>query len=213
MIRTILFDLDDTLYPRQSGIMGQIGNRIQSFICTELGLPPDEAKALRQEYLRTYGTTMRGLQLNHQIDPDIYLDYVHDIPLHEAVQPDAELDAVLGTIAQQKVIFTNASREHAEAVLDALGIRRHFQRIIDVRDMMFESKPQLAAYVRICQLLDVRPEECMLVEDNVRNLRPAKELGMVTVLVDGDGSDPSVDHAISRIQDIGAVVRRLEQSQ
>jgi putative hydrolase of the HAD superfamily len=211
MIRTILFDLDDTLYPRHSGIMEQIRGRIMAFICTKLGFSRDEANVLRQEYLLAYGTTMRGLQINHHIDTDDYLHFVHDIPLHQYIQPDPELDAVLGTIPQQKVVFTNASREHAEGVLAALGIRRHFERIIDVRDMDFDSKPQPAAYTRICHMLGVQPKECMLVEDNVVNLRPAKALGMVTVLVDSGGPDPSVDYAIPRIQEIGAVIRALEQ--
>ncbi len=213
MIRTILFDLDDTLYPRHSGIMGQIRDRIMAFIITKLGFSCDEANVLRQEYLLTYGTTMRGLQINHHIDADDYLHFVHDIPLHEYVQPDPELNAVLGAIPQRKVIFTNASREHAQGVLAVLGIGHHFERIIDIRDMDFESKPRPSAYARICHMLDVGPQECLLVEDNVRNLEPAKALGMTTVLVDGDGPHPSVDYAIPRIQEIGAVVHELQSRQ
>jgi putative hydrolase of the HAD superfamily len=113
------------------------------------------------------------------------------------------------------VVFTNASREHAERVLGVLGIRRHFARIVDVRDMAYESKPQPSAYRRICQLLEASPEECLLVEDNVRNLCPAKEIGMSTVLV-GDGSQarhPCVDHAIDRVEEIGQVLAGMEGAQ
>jgi putative hydrolase of the HAD superfamily len=148
------------------------------------------------------------LQLNHHIDPDEFLDYVHDIPLHEYLQPNPALSAVLADLPQVKVVFTNASREHAERVLDVLGIREHFGQIVDVRDMGYESKPQLGAYRRICEILDVRPEECLLVEDNVRNLHPAKALGMTTVLV-GDGSQiagGSVDHVIGCIEEIGTIL-------
>ena len=208
MIRTILFDLDDTLYPRGAGIMGEIRRLIHDFIRTRLDLPEEEADALRERYLQAYGTTMRGLQVNHQIDPDDYLHHVHEIPLSEHLQPNPELDAALDAISQDMVIFTNASREHAERVLDVLGIRQHFSRIVDIRDMEYESKPQPSAYVRICELLGIEPEACMLVEDNVRNLCPAKELGMSTVLV-GDGSQSQhqcVDHAIARIEQIGSVL-------
>lgn len=215
MIRVILFDLDDTLYPRSAGIMVEIRRLIMDYIQTKFGLSPEDADVLRHEYLHAYGTTMRGLQVNHGIDPDEYLERVHAIPLHEYLQPNPELDAVLDTVTWEMIVFTNASREHAERVLDALGIRRHFARIVDVRDMAFESKPQPSAYLRICQLLEVAPEECVLVEDNVRNLCPAKEIGMRTVLV-GDGSQADhhcVDHTIDRIEDIGQVVADIEETQ
>jgi putative hydrolase of the HAD superfamily len=210
MIRIILFDLDETLYPRQSGVMEQIRILILRYLRERLHLSAEEADKLRQHYLVTYGTTMRGLQIHHQIDPDDYLRYVHNIPLDRYIKPNQGLDAVLALLPQEKIVFTNASREHAERVLALLGIRRHIDRIIDVRDMDYESKPQPAAYRRICDLLDVRPEECLLVEDNVRNLRPAKALGMVTVLVDSRQVDDSVDFTVLRIEEIGNVVKELE---
>ena len=211
MIRTILFDLDDTLYPRTAGIMDELRVLILEYIRTRFGLSTEEAEELRRHYFLNYGTTMRGLQLNHDIDPDDFLDFVHDIPLHKYLQPNPLLDRALEAIPQDKVVFTNASREHAERVLNLLGIRHHFSQIVDVRDMNYESKPQPGAYQRICDLLGVRPEECLLVEDNIRNLLPARSLGMRTLLVqDGiEGGDDGIDCAIERIEEIGDAIGRL----
>ncbi len=210
MIRIILFDLDETLYPPQAGIMAQIRDLILRYIRERFDLSPEEADELRRSYFATYGTTMRGLQLERHIDADEFLHYVHDIPLEEYLQPNSQLDAVLASLPQEKVVFTNASREHAERVLAALGIRRHFERIVDVRDMNYESKPRPSAYRRICQMLDAEPQECLLVEDNVRNLRPAKALGMTTVLVrDGHPeADDSADYVIERVEEIGDVLHK-----
>ena len=213
MIRVILFDLDDTLYPRSAGIMVEIRRLILDYIQKRFELEPEEADALRDRYLRNYGTTMRGLQVNHGIDPEEYLHHVHNIALHKYLRPNGELDAVLGEISQEKVIFTNASREHAQQVLEMLGVRQHFSRIIDVRDMEYESKPRKSAYERICRMLEVEPEECVLVEDNVRNLCPAKEMGMVTVLV-GDmrqAGHHCVDHVVERVEEIGRVIAGMEE--
>ncbi len=208
MIHTILFDLDETLYPPQNGVMEQIRILMLRYLRERLHLLPDEAEALQRHYFQTYGTTMRGLMINHQIDPEEFLRYVHNVPLHRYLQPNPTLDAVLASLPQQKIIFTNASREHAERVLDLLGIRRRFEQIVDVRDIGYESKPLPAAYRRICHLLSVQPEECAIVEDSVRNLRPAKALGMTTVLVAHDCADPddSVDHLIRHIEEIGNVL-------
>jgi putative hydrolase of the HAD superfamily len=211
MIRTILFDLDDTLYPRQSGIMEQIRALILRYIETRLELSTEQADALRRHYFQTYGTTMRGLQVNQQIDPDEFLHFVHNIPLDQYLRPNPHLDTVLASLPQEKVVFTNASREHAVRVLNLLGIARHFARVIDVRDMEYESKPQPEAYRRICTILGVQPEECLIVEDNVRNLRPAKALGMTTVLIlDGNSdADESVDYAIACVEEISAVLAQM----
>jgi putative hydrolase of the HAD superfamily len=208
MIRILLFDLDETLYPREAGVMGQIRILILRFIRERLHLDEEEADRLRRQYLATYGTTLRGLQANDDIDPEDYLRFVHNIPLEHYIQPNHSLDAVLASLPQRKVVFTNASREHAERVLTLLGIRDRIDRIVDIRDMDYESKPEPAAYRRVCDLLDARPEECLLVEDNARNLRPARALGMTTVLVqDGSGPpDEGVDYVITRVEEIGKVV-------
>lgn len=211
MIRTILFDLDETLYPRGAGIMEEIRNLMLRYLRTHFDLSMEEADKLRQDYFQKYGTTLRGLQINHQIDPEGFLSFVHDIPLHQHLQPNPHLNAVLASLPQDKVIFTNASREHAEGVLGILGISHHFDRIVDVRDMEYESKPQPGAYQRVCALLDVHPEECVLVEDNAHNLPPAKAIGMATVLV-SDGNVPvdgSADYVIAQVEEIRDVMAQL----
>jgi putative hydrolase of the HAD superfamily len=185
--------------------MDELRHLIHGYIQTHLDLGPEEARALQRHYFQSYGTTMRGLQVEHGIDAEEFLAFVHEIPVHKYIHPNPELDAALAQIPLEKVVFTNASREHAERVLERLGIRHHFQRIIDVRDVDYESKPQKMAYQRICELLKVRPQDCALIEDNVRNLLPAKELGMTTVLVqDGHGkSADGIDFRIPRIEQIG----------
>jgi putative hydrolase of the HAD superfamily len=205
MIQVLLFDLDDTLYPPGSGIMDELRDLIHLYIRTHLDLKAEEASALQRHYFQSYGTTMRGLQVEHRIDPEEFLEFVHNIPLHKYIRPNPELDSVLTIVPLKKVVFTNASREHAERVLARLGIRHHFARIIDVRDVGYESKPQKGAYRRICEILQVRPEDCALIEDNIRNLLPAKELGMTTILIrDGQSeAEDGVDHVIPCIEEIG----------
>jgi len=207
----MLFDLDETLYPPTAGVMEQIRDHIFSYLQTQMGFGPAEADALRRQYLDEFGTTLRGLQIRHGIDPEGYLAYVHNIPLERYLSRNAVLDAALEAIPVEKVVFTNASREHAQRVLGLLGIERHFARIVDVRDLDYQSKPDPDAYRRICGILDVDSEDCLIVEDNVRNLLPAKAIGMTTVLVrDGAGRPPyGVDLAIERIEEIGLAVAGL----
>lgn len=205
----VIFDLDDTLYPRSAGVMQAIGTRIHQYIVERLGLDEEAAMLLRRDYLARYGTTMRGLIIHHHIDPEDYLEYVHRVPLADLLSPAPRLDAVLRGIPAEKTIFTNASREHATRVLQTMGIERHFTRVVDIRDMGYRSKPHPTAYQRLLALLNARPEACLMVDDSARNLRPARELGMITVLV-GDGClENGADFVIGDVVEIGEVVREL----
>lgn len=214
-LQYILFDLDETLYPSRSGLMAGIGQLMSRFMEERLGMPPTEVPTLREHYYHTYGTTMRGLQLHHGIDPEDYLAYVHDIPLEDYIGPNDELDKVLTEIKTEKVVFTNASKEHACRVLAILGIERHFSRIIDVRATGYIGKPDPEAYRRALAISGAEGDECLIVDDNVRNLGPAKELGMITVLVSNEKAAPrqnpskDVDFVIGEVAEIGEVAQTL----
>ena len=210
-IRFLLFDLDETLYPRDAGVMQEIGRLIRRYIVQEYGVTPEEADALARRYHQEYGTSMRGLLLNNNLDVDRFLAYVHDFPL-DLLQPNHELDALLARLPGEKVIFTNADQPHADRVLQRLDIRRHFSRIVDVIASGYIPKPHLAAYTNCLRLLDAYPAECVLIEDTGRNLAPAKQLGMTTVLVDGDPNDPA-DYKIPTILELGPVVEAIFRRQ
>jgi putative hydrolase of the HAD superfamily len=211
--RSIAFDLDETIYPREAGIMQAIGQRITLYLEQFLGLSTEEAFAMRQQFVRSHGTTLRGLQATRGIDADAYMEFVHDVPVEEMVGYDPRLDAALEAIDAQKVIFTNASSEHAERVLAARRLRRHFSRIIDIRDMDWVCKPEPSVYPRLLSLLEVPAERCMLIEDNVRNLRPAAAIGISTVLVDSRPEDGAVHFVIDEIWQIGGLYRSLSDQQ
>lgn len=204
----ILFDLDDTLYPRSSGLMDTVGNRIRQFIMDTLALDAEQAAALQKRYYQVYGTTLRGLQTEYGIDPEAYLAYVHDIPLDEYLHPDPGLDRLLSGITLTKVVVTNGSAEHARRVLAYLGIAHHFETILDIRSFNYYCKPDPHAYQRILELLHAEPQECILVDDSPRNLIPAKRLGMTTVLMDGEAQE-GVDYAVASLADLRRVLMFL----
>lgn len=187
----LLCDLDETLYPSRTGLMQAVTERINRYMVEQMGFTPEDTQRLRRAYHEQYGTTMRGLIVNYGIDPEGYLAFVHDLPLERYLVPDPTLGEVLASIPLRKVVFTNASREHAEGVLGILGVRHHFERIIDVRDFQYHSKPDPLAYRRMLEILATTPEQCVFVEDSLRNLAPARALGMATVWVsDGRLPDP-----------------------
>lgn len=206
-IRFLLFDLDETLYPRDAGVMQEIGRQIRRYIVQEYGATPEEADRMARRYHQEYGTSMRGLLLNNNLDVERFLAFVHDLP-PDLLRPNRELDVLLAGLPGEKVIFTNADRPHAERVLTQLGIRPHFSHIVDVVAVGYIPKPNLEAYLACLRLLEAHPAECVLIEDTGRNLAPAKQLGMTTVLVDGNPDDPA-DYKIPTILELGPVVEAI----
>ncbi len=177
-----IFDLDNTLYPASAHLFPQIDRRMKAFISDALKLSPDDAFALQKQYYWKYGTTLRGLMLNHNIEPDNFLAYVHDID-HSVLEPDARLGAALAALPGRKFIYTNGSERHAVNVADRLGITRHFDGIFDIRASDYIPKPEPAPYATLVERHAITPARAIMFEDIHRNLKPAAALGMATVWV------------------------------
>lgn len=199
-LKCALFDLDNTLYPKSTGIMELIGKRINDYMAVRLGLDEATIKTLRPRYWEQYGTTMRGLLLEYGINPEDYLEYVHHFSAREMLAPNPDLDGALAQLPWRKVIFTSSTREHTQQVLAALGIARHFERIFDIRDTGYVCKPNLAAYRTVLQALDLPARQCLLVDDSLPNLQSAASLGMVTVWVGSHEPAPGVTWSIARVE-------------
>jgi len=205
----LVFDLDETLYPRNSGLMEAINERIRLYMINKLGFDPNVVEQVRRNYYIKYGTSLRGLMVEYNIDPEDYLAYVHDLPLERYLSPDSrQLREALSRIELEKVIFTNASLEHALRVLRFMGLEPFFSRIVDIKALGYVCKPSPEAFRRFLEIVDARGEECILVEDSLRNLRVAKQFGMITVLVDGEGAE-YVDFVIDTPARIERVVREV----
>jgi putative hydrolase of the HAD superfamily len=212
-LKFVIFDLDDTLYARDRGLMQEVGRRIQLWVCEHLGVSWEEAIGVRRDYFRRYGTTMGGLIAHHNVDVHDYLLFVHDIPVEEYLGPDPALTAMLDSIPLRKAVYTNATSEYGWRVLRALAVADHFERVVGIEEVGLRNKAYRDAYERMLALLGVQGPECIMVEDIARNLRPAKTLGLTTVLVDADGStglaeipDDSVDFVVGNVLEVERVV-------
>jgi putative hydrolase of the HAD superfamily len=206
----LFFDLDDTLYPNTNGLWEAIRLRMTDYLLDPLGFDPGEIQELRQTYYETYGTTLRGLQLHHEVDEDDYLAYVHDLPLKQYIAPDPQLRSLLESLPQKKWILTNADADHASRVLQVLGIEDCFSGIIDVRALGFLCKPDRQAYVRALELAgETNPEKCVLLDDSIRNLIPAHQAGFTTVLVGSPHHHQAADYSIENLKDLPQVFNQL----
>lgn len=186
--RTLLFDLDDTLYPSHSGLWLAIRERMTLYMQQRLGVPAEQVRALRQSYYQAYGTTLRGLQIHFQVDADDYLTFVHDLPLDQYIHPVPGVRQMILSLPQKRWIFTNADADHARRVLDTLDLVDCFHGIIDIKALEYHCKPGEDAYKRALSIAgEDQASMCVILDDSWSNLQAANRLGFTTVLVGQNG--------------------------
>jgi putative hydrolase of the HAD superfamily len=185
-VETWVFDLDNTLYPHHLNLWQQVDARIREYVANYLKLSKDDAFKLQKDYYRRYGTTLRGLVAEHGMSPDDYLDYVHRID-HSPLQPNPALGDQLERLPGKKLIFTNGTRAHADAVMKRLEIDHRFEDVFDIVAGELEPKPSRLAYEKFLDRHQVDPTKAAMFEDLSRNLEVPHALGMTTVLVVPEG--------------------------
>ena len=183
-IKNWIFDLDNTLYPPEENIFSQIDKKMTSFISNSLDISIDEAYEIQKENFINHGTTLAGFMndKNNKINPDKFLEYVHDIDL-STLRKDNKLREVLLLIPGKKYIFTNGTKHHAEKVLKKLNLENIFQSIFGIKEANYLPKPNVKTYNLFLKNNKIDPKTSIMFEDMSRNLVPAKELGMTTVLL------------------------------
>ena len=209
--KTIFFDLDDTLYAHDSGLWLAIKDRIQLFMHEELGMSWDEIPATRDKYFEQYGTTLRGIQANYNVDERLYHNYVHQINLGDYIAPDPDLVAVLERLPQRKIIFTSADSAHAERVLDHMQVRDYFNKVLDIFALKPYAKPQQDAFRRALTLVgESDPHVCVMIDDLPKTTRAAREFGMFSILKGNKGNGADANARLENWKDLPETLTRAK---
>jgi len=202
-IDTWLFDLDNTLYPLESGLGEMVSTRITDFVTDLTGLPRAEAHALQKRYLVQYGLTLRGMATHHGVDPDVYHAMFHDLPL-DVLSPDPALIVALERLPGRRLIFTNADDVHAARVMERLGVAGLFEDVFHIASSDFTPKPAPEAFERIVAAHQITPATTVFFDDAEHNLAPAAAMGMTTVLVGPSALNDAAPFVSHRACDLSA---------
>ena len=146
-VESWIFDLDNTLYPAGSPVWPQIDARITAFIAGMFGVDGLSARALQKYYYQRYGTTLRGLMIEHDLDPQIFLDFAHDID-RSALAADEALAISISKLPGRRFILTSGSHGHAMKTTAHLKIDHLFDGVFDIAAGDFIPKPDERTYQR-----------------------------------------------------------------
>jgi putative hydrolase of the HAD superfamily len=199
----LLFDLDETLYPSSSGIVGEISRRMTRYVSRLLKLDEASAAVLRRRLSLKHGTTLSGLMSEHGFrDAEDYLEFAHPVDVHRYLHKDPQLIAALSSIALPKSILTNAPVEHARRILEYLEIEHLFERIFDIRTNRFRGKPERAVYLHVLRELEREAAEVLFIDNRLDYLLAFRELGGNVLWVAAADEAAAPDYGVDRIADI-----------
>jgi putative hydrolase of the HAD superfamily len=181
-IDTWVFDLDNTLYPHHVNLWEQVDIRIRDYIAKYLKITQEEGFRLQKDYYKRFGTSLGGLMTVLDMKPDDFLEFVHQVD-HSPLEPNPALGLAIERLPGRKLILTNGTRSHADAVLARLQLDRHFEDVFDIVASELEPKPSPITYERFLNSHGVEAGKAAMFEDLARNLAVPHRLGMTTVLV------------------------------
>lgn len=199
-IDTWIFDLDNTLYPPSDDLFSLMDEKMENYLGREYGLAAEDAARLRHEYWQEFGSTLVGLMQSHGTDPAHFLYDVHDIDLGH-MREDADLARAISDLPGRKIVYTNGSQRHAERVTAARGIDHVFDAMFGLEQAGYAPKPAPEAYDRVFSKAAITPTSSAFFEDELRNLKVPKSLGVTTVLVGPSEPAPFVDFHIDDLVD------------
>lgn len=228
-VDTLLFDLDGTLYSGDNGTKGYMQARIFQYMVERTAADSfgdakfdaittiEEARAVWEPQFKKYNQSLRGLvAAGYKIDQERWNAFFRE-GMEDLLEEDPALRAVLASLPQRKVIFTNAPEASARRCLEALGVSDLFPEVYGAETMGPSlCKPERAAFDAVLARMGVAPDDAparariAFVEDSVANLRAGAALGLRTVLVEcSTAREEGEGDAEALRREFGVVVRDL----
>lgn len=205
-VTTWVFDLDNTLYPPHMRLFDQIEDKMTAYMVRELGVSHDVAHHMRSDYWSRFGTTLSGLMHEHDVDPDPFLDEVHDISF-TPLSPDPQLREMIQSLPGRSIIYTNGTAPYAQQVLEARGLSGLFSDIYGIEHANYCAKPARQAFDTIFGADGLDTTKAAMFEDDHRNLQAPHDMGLRTVHVAPDAHQ--ADHIHHHTDDLARFLRSL----
>lgn len=202
-IKGLIWDLDNTLY-RFDQAFEKACNIAAARTVQQLmpSVSFEEALAVAEKSYVEHGYSGKTLIEQYGIAYSDYHYLYHDTIDESIIEKNEAILMALGDIGLPNILITHASRRWAEKILQHLSMDDYFphEKIIALEDAGFEMKHYSSApFIKGLELLNLPPENVLVVEDTVKNLVRPKEMGMTTVLIhhgtDNHIGQDHIDHA------------------
>lgn len=185
MIKAVIFDMDGLLIDseplwRESEIIvfGKVGLRLDHHLCLQtMGLRVDAV--VDYWYARQPWENVSNKEIEDSI-----IDEVVERILHRAT-PKEGVDSAINFVQSKRArvaLASSSSYRIIRAVLDKFDLNEKFEVISSAEDEEY-GKPHPGVYLTTARQLQVKPAECLAIEDSFNGVKAAKEAGMRCIAV------------------------------
>lgn len=189
MPKTIIWDLDNTLYFETEEYKDKLNEATAIAAIKEFKIPLDLATAT-EKVRESYAIYRDGLEIfarEYNIPhKDLYVSYHnYKSELIKMIKPYQKLLESLQSINCPQYVFSTSSRDICEKILKHIGLYDFFKgRFFSVEDFnVYKKNESSEVYQRLCDKINNDPKNCIFIDDSYSNLDFAKELGMTTIRI------------------------------
>jgi HAD superfamily hydrolase (TIGR01549 family) len=208
-IKAIFFDVGDTLYTNED-LEKEYPRQLHKLLVMTKGIDKDQAKQLLKDTTEKLKATEKHVtKVRAMAELGFTRAQVHaafcKVDPYQFLSKDPELDTVISQLAQQFTLglISNFKRSHLVQILDALGLKAKQFPLMITEDIVQEIKPALEPFQKAVELAGVKADEVLYVGDSPsKDMRPAKEAGMKTVLVRANPSHEDMKNADASVTSI-----------
>jgi putative hydrolase of the HAD superfamily len=186
-IQGILWDLDNTLYYLDEALETAFNIAVaRAAIEHGIDISLDDAISISQESFRTHRYSGYEFMTRYNI-PQRDIHFMTDRHLdHSLVQKCEETCRLFACHALDHALITHSARPWALGIIERLGLKPWFpdHRVFAFENYDFESKSRSRRpFEMALSAINRNPENVMMVEDTLDNLKVPHEMGMKTVFI------------------------------
>jgi len=190
MLKAIVFDLDDTLYPERRYALSGFA-AVADWAEASLGIPSEQGYAELEAYFNggVRGDTFNRWLEAHDIEPDRWIpEMVSCYRDHSpSLEPYPETHSVLQSLrgSYRLGLITQGHKPGQQRKLEALGLTETFEAVMILGEQDREYwKPSQIPFERLLEELDLAGSQAAYIGDNpLKDFVGARRLGMLTIWV------------------------------
>lgn len=207
IIKTIIFDLDGTLYPRTSSLYQSMSASIRRWFQNQLRMNDSDFGNYFEQMKLAYPSPLEAIQvLGFSVD-SFHSEVFGGLHPKQHLAPDQKLRLMLNSLPVEKFIVTLASHEHVVNVLKALDVESCFSDII-VPGSGWDTTSKFGAYEVVRKQGGWKTEDVYIVGDDIRiDLMEACAAGYRCISVFGGAQWPDVER-IESIYELETIIRK-----
>jgi HAD superfamily hydrolase (TIGR01549 family) len=213
-VNTIFFDVGNTLYISPD-MEKEYPRQLLELIANTRGVDLAQAKEVFSKIGKKYPNKVGAMEELGYTRAQVHEAFCKVDP-RKYLSRDPELVLMMGVLASNYAlgIISNFKQSHLEEILDVLGLSKDLFRWFVTEDIVQEIKPAPEPFLKALEMSTVSAYQCLYVgDDPTKDMRPAKEIGMATVLVRRNPSEEDMKYADTSIEDVKQLTKLLSRTQ